>query len=57
MNNIEIKQITKIDDDTLDTITKWMYNWWGKEDWYVFEELKCFMKLIEKILEYKAYIN
>ena len=32
MNNIEIKQITKIDDDTLATITKWMHNWWGRED-------------------------
>ena len=32
MNNIEIKQITKIDNDTLDIITKWMYNLWGKED-------------------------
>ena len=21
-----------------------MYNWWGKEDGYVFEEVKCFMK-------------
>ena len=44
MNNIEIKQITKIDDDTLATITKWMHNWWGREDWYTFEEVKCFMK-------------
>ena len=44
MNNIEIKQITKIDNDTLDIITKWMYNWWGKEDGYVFEEVKCFME-------------
>lgn len=44
MNNIEIKQITKIDDDTLATITKWMHNWWGREDGYTFEEVKCFMK-------------
>lgn len=44
MNNIEIKQITKIDDDTLATITKWMHNWWGREDEYTFEEVKCFMK-------------
>ena len=44
MNNVEVKKIVQTDDNTLNTITEWMYNWWGKEDGYVFEEVKCFMK-------------
>lgn len=35
MENIEIKQITKLDDNALNTVTEWMYNWWGKEDGYL----------------------
>lgn len=37
MNNVEVKKIVQTDDNTLNTITEWMYNWWGKEDGYVFE--------------------
>lgn len=35
MNNVEVKKIVQTDDNTLNTITEWMYNWWGKEDGYL----------------------
>lgn len=35
MENIEIKQITKLDGNALNVVTEWMYNWWGKEDGYL----------------------
>jgi len=44
MENIEVKQIIKIDYNTLNIITEWMYNWWGKKDGLTFEEVKCFME-------------
>ena len=42
--NLELKQLTNIDDDTLNIITTWMYNWWGNRDGYSFEGVKCFME-------------
>lgn len=44
MNNLIIKQLINIDDNILNTITNWMYNWWGKKDGYSFDAVKCFMK-------------
>lgn len=44
MENIEVKQIIEIDYNTLNIITEWMYNWWGKKDGLTFEEVKCFME-------------
>lgn len=41
---VEIRKITDIDDMTLNTITDWMYNWWGVEDGYSYEAVKCRMK-------------
>ncbi len=41
---LEVKQLIDIDEDTLITITNWMYNWWGKSDGYSFDETKCYMK-------------
>ena len=38
-----IKKITDIDEDDLNIMTTWMYNWWGKREHYSFEEVKCFM--------------
>lgn len=42
--NLEIKQLVNIDENTLDIITTWMYNWWGKIYNYSFEKVKCFME-------------
>ena len=44
MDNLEFRQITQIDSENLDIMTKWMYNWWGKEEGYTFEVVKCYMK-------------
>lgn len=44
MKNLEFKQITKIDNENLNIMTNWMYNWWGKEDGYTFEGIKCFLE-------------
>ena len=42
--DIELKQLINIDNDILNTITTWMYNWWGIKDGYSFEAVKCFMQ-------------
>ena len=42
--NLELKLLVDINEDTLNTMTTWMYNWWGKRDGYTFEAVKCFMK-------------
>ena len=44
MDNLEFRQITQIDSENLDIMTKWMYNWWGKEEGYTFEGVKCYME-------------
>ena len=42
--NLELKQLINVDNDILNTITTWMYNWWGIKDGYSFEAVKCFMQ-------------
>lgn len=44
MDNLEFKQITELDEQNLDIMTNWMYNWWGKEEGYTFESIKCYLK-------------
>ena len=41
---LDFKQLINIDEKTLDYITKWMYDWWGKADGYNYQETKCYMK-------------
>lgn len=41
---VQIRKLTDIDDCTLRTITDWMYNWWGIEDGYSYEAVRCRMK-------------
>ena len=35
--NLELKQLINVDNDILNTITAWMYNWWGIKDGYIFK--------------------
>ena len=42
--NLELKQLINVDNDILNTITAWMYNWWGIKDGYSFDGVKCFME-------------
>lgn len=41
---LKFKQLINIDEEILNIITNWMYNWWGKTQNYSFEKVKCFMK-------------
>ena len=43
-DDLKIKQLIDIDEDALNVITTWMYNWWGKKDGYSFDAVKCFME-------------
>lgn len=44
MEEVEIKKITEIDEDNLNRMTEWMYEWWGKEETLTFEQVKSFVK-------------
>ena len=44
MMNTKIKKIINPDNDTLRKTTNWMYNWWGIEEKYTYEEVECYMK-------------
>lgn len=44
MDNLKFKKITELDDNNLNIITTWMYNWWGEKDGYSFEGVKCFVE-------------
>lgn len=54
MDNLEFRQITKIDKDNLDIMTNWMYKWWGQEDGYTFDGVNGEYNLqsIEKYYEF-----
>lgn len=41
---IEVRQIIDVDDKTLNIMTTWMYNWWGEDEGYTFDAVKCFME-------------
>jgi len=38
------RKITSADEETLNTITTWFYEWWGKRDGYNFEAVRCFVE-------------
>lgn len=44
MDNLEFRQITEIDKDNLDIVTNWMYKWWGQEEGYTFDGVKCYLE-------------
>ena len=37
MENLEVRKLVNVDNETLDKLTEWMYNWWGKRDGYSLE--------------------
>lgn len=39
-----IKKITELDDDELNKITEWMFDWWGKNEDYSYEAVKCYIE-------------
>lgn len=43
MDNLEFRQITQIDNDNLEIMANWMYEWWGKEEGYTYDGVKCYM--------------
>lgn len=42
--NLEVRRLLSVDEETLDKMTKWMYEWWGKKDGHSFDEVKCFIE-------------
>ena len=44
MENIEIKQLIEIDEDNLNKMTKWIYEWWGNNEAFTLEQIKVFLK-------------
>jgi len=42
--NISIKKILTLDEENLKKITDWMYDWWGKNEGYSYETVKCYMQ-------------
>ena len=45
MDNLEFRQIIEIDNNNnLDIMTNWMYKWWGQEEGYTFDSVKCYLE-------------
>ena len=44
MDTLEFRQIIEIDNNNLDIMTNWMYKWWGQEEGYTFDGVKCFLQ-------------
>ena len=42
--NLEVRKIIKPNIDIITTITNWMYDWWGIDEGYSYEEVKCYIK-------------
>ena len=60
-NDLVIKQIIDVDEITLNTMTRWMFEWWGKKDNYTFDAVKCFVEhslLADKLPQtYGLFLN
>ena len=42
--DLTVKKLTQPDDGMLDTMTDWMYHWWGKNEGHSREEIRCYME-------------
>lgn len=40
----QIKKITDVDENILNTITTWMYQWWGETEGYSLEAIECYVR-------------
>lgn len=40
-HNVEVIKITDPNDPILDTLSQWIYQWWGKDQHYVPEQMKA----------------
>lgn len=41
---LTVERLVKVDDGMLDTMTDWMYHWWGKDEGRSWEEVRCYME-------------
>lgn len=44
MKGLKFKQITKLDDENLNIMTDWMFEWWGKKDGYSLESVRAYLQ-------------
>lgn len=42
--DLTVKKIVRPDDRMLDTMTEWMYRWWGQNEGRSYEEVRCYME-------------
>lgn len=42
--NLEINKITSLAEDQLNMVTQWMYQWWGENEGYSYEAVKCYVQ-------------
>jgi len=42
--NLEIKKIKNLSEDQLNLVTGWMYQWWGEQEGYRYEAVKCYVR-------------
>ena len=41
---LEVKQIKDEQPEWIDTITEWMYQWWGEREGYRYDAVRCYVK-------------
>ena len=44
MEKVSIKKIDRLTKDILDITTRWMYEWWGTEENYKYDDIYAYMK-------------
>lgn len=42
--DLNVEKLISVDDEILDTMTEWMYHWWGKNEGHSPEEIRCYME-------------
>jgi len=42
--NFEIRQITNADDPVLETVSRWIYEWWGESQDYMLEQMTAYFR-------------
>lgn len=42
--SLTVEKLVRSDDGMLDTMTEWMYHWWGKDEGHSREEIRCYME-------------